>query len=205
MHRVRRVLISIMLASGVMNGCTSGPSAPEDSTYAQKLAVERAEKDQLLRDGPDSPLLPGTRDKILPLKYFPIDAKYAVPGVLRLDEQRTPLEIPTSTGQLRKMERVGILDFTFEGQQLSLAAFVEAGEQVTNLFVPFADMTTGAETYPAGRYLDLFPTATGFYTIDFNRAYNPYCAYNAKYDCPYPPQSNRLKVAIRAGERVPPA
>ena len=72
-----------------------------------------------------------------------------------------------------------------------------------SLFVPFADLTTGDETYPAGRYLDLDPTATGYYMIDFNRAYNPYCAYNSAYECPYPPSSNRLKIAVKAGEKLP--
>ena len=64
--------------------------------------------------------------------------------------------------------------------------------------------TSVSETYAAGRYLDLRPTATNLYTIDFNYAYNPYCAYNKSYECPYPPPSNRLKVAIRAGEKAPP-
>jgi uncharacterized protein (DUF1684 family) len=87
---------------------------------------------------------------------------------------------------------------------MSLGAFVEDGtRQIAQLFVPFADMTTGAETYSAGRYLDIHPTPTGLYTIDFNLAYNPYCAYNATYDCPFPPPSNRLKVPVRAGERAP--
>jgi uncharacterized protein (DUF1684 family) len=86
---------------------------------------------------------------------------------------------------------------------MSLAAFVPEGERIESLFVPFADLTTGKDTYAAGRYLDLHPTATGFYTIDFNLAYNPTCAYNAEYDCPYPPSSNRLKMEIRAGEKAP--
>jgi uncharacterized protein (DUF1684 family) len=102
------------------------------------------------------------------------------------------------------MQLVGTLQFSLLGQPQSLGAFVEDGtEQIENLFVPFADMTTGSETYPAGRYLDLRPTATGYYTIDFNRAYNPYCAYNASYECPFPPPSNRLKLTIRAGEKAP--
>jgi uncharacterized protein len=86
---------------------------------------------------------------------------------------------------------------------MTLGAFVENGEQIVNLFVPFADMTTGTDTYAAGRYLDLHPTSTGYYAIDFNRAYNPYCAYNSTYECPYPPPSNRLKLPIRAGEKTP--
>jgi uncharacterized protein len=68
--------------------------------------------------------------------------------------------------------------------------------------VPFTDLTSGTETYAAGRYLEITRTVTGIYTIDFNRAFQPYCSYNHKYDCPYPPPSNRLPVAVRAGERL---
>jgi hypothetical protein len=95
------------------------------------------------------------------------------------------------------------LEFTLNGQQLSLGALSPPGEPIRNLFVPFADLTTGEETYSAGRYLDIVPTSTGIYTIDFNYAYNPTCAYNASYECPYPPASNRLKVPILAGEKAP--
>ena len=66
----------------------------------------------------------------------------------------------------------------------------------------FTDLTSGAETYPGGRYIDIDPNRTGIYEIDFNRAYNPYCYYNPTYECPYPPAENRLKIPIRAGERM---
>jgi hypothetical protein len=102
------------------------------------------------------------------------------------------------------MQLVGVLEFTLQGETRSLGAFMPDGtQQITSLFVPFADQTTGSETYSAGRYLDIDPTTTGYYTIDFNRAYNPYCAYNATYECPFPPPTNRLKAAIRAGEKAP--
>jgi uncharacterized protein (DUF1684 family) len=114
-------------------------------------------------------------------------------------------DMPTSTGTMRKMQRVGQLQFTLQGKSMTLDAFVEDGtQQITSLFVPFADTTTGTETYGAGRYLDLKPTSTGFYVIDFNRAYNPTCAYNPSWECPYPPASNRLKIAVHAGEKAPP-
>ena len=70
------------------------------------------------------------------------------------------------------------------------------------LFVPFGDLTNGTETYPGGRYLDLDRTATGIYDLDFNRAYHPFCLFNPKYDCPVPPRENRLKLPVRAGERL---
>ena len=101
------------------------------------------------------------------------------------------------------MRRVGMLQFMLKGQSLRLTAFVEANESGTQpLFLPFTDLTTGTETYAAGRYLELEPTPTGIYTIDFNRAFNPFCHYNPAYDCPFPPAENRLQLPIRAGERV---
>jgi uncharacterized protein (DUF1684 family) len=111
--------------------------------------------------------------------------------------------MPTSTGEVRKEERVGVLQFVLKGQPLTLAAFREAGTDMTHLFVPFRDLTSGTETYQAGRYLNLERTATGLYNIDFNRAYNPYCYYSPKFDCPYPPPENRLTIPVRAGQRLP--
>jgi uncharacterized protein (DUF1684 family) len=70
------------------------------------------------------------------------------------------------------------------------------------LFVPFADLTSGEDTYKGGRYLDLDRTATGLYDLDFNLAYHPYCVFNPSYDCPVPPRENRLLVAIRVGEKL---
>ena len=194
-------------------GCTSGPSAPDEGSYIESISGERAIKDRQFQDTPDctpqtepncSPVPPDKRGALLPLRYFPVDPGSNVPAVLKLAENRPVFEMPTSTGTLRRMQLVGTLDFTLQGQPHSLGAFVENGTtEIVDLFVPFADVTTGTETYSAGRYLDISPTRTGFYTIDFNRAYNPYCAYNATYECPFPPPSNRLKVPVRAGEKIP--
>lgn len=143
------------------------------------------------------------RSEFLPLPYFAPDISYEVPAELKLSEERPVVKLPTSTGELRDMQVVGTLEFTLRGQKLSLGALSPAGEPIRSLFVPFADLTTGKETYQAGRYLDIEPTATGLYTIDFNYAYNPTCAYNKAYSCPFPPPSNRLKVEVRAGEKAP--
>ena len=201
-----RAWIAIVLTFVVSSlaGCSSGPGAPDDSSYLKTVEEARAEKNRFFTEDRESPVPVAKRGTILPLRYFPIDASYVVPAALKLADDRPVFEMPTSTGTLRKYELVGTVDFSFQGQPLSLGAFVEAGADVSTLFVPFADLTTGKETYSAGRYLDLHPTATGYYTIDFNSAYNPYCAYNASYECPFPPSSNRLKVAIRAGEMNPP-
>ena len=194
----------IALAVVLLAACSSGPSAPDDSEYLEQLAAARAFKDQQFKEAEDSPVPAGKRAALLPLRYFPIDQSYAVPAALRLADQRPVFEMPTSSGALRRMQLVGTIEFTLQGEARSLGAFVPEGtRRITSLFVPFADETTGGETYSAGRYLDIDPTTTGYYTIDFNRAYNPYCAYNASYECPFPPPANRLKAAIQAGEKAP--
>ena len=139
---------------------------------------------------------------LLPLAYYAIDEAFAVPAELEMSPDRSRLKIPTSTGKLRDYERIGTLRFSLQGQPMRLTAFSELGQPVSRLFVPFADITSGTETYAAGRYMELDPTATGIYVIDFNGAYHPFCYYNAEYDCPFPPSENRLKTPVRAGERL---
>lgn len=188
----------LCLAAGLA-GCTPGPGVED---YTTKIAEARAAKDEAFRSSSDSPIPAAKKATLLPLAYYPIDERYAVPAELELSQDRSRLQIPTSTGKLRDYERVGTLRFTLTGTATRLTAFSEVGQPVSRLFVPFADGTSGQETYAAGRYLELDPTATGIYVVDFNTAYHPFCYYNAEYDCPYPPAENRLPVAIRAGERL---
>jgi uncharacterized protein (DUF1684 family) len=196
---VRILAVLILLAS---TGCTSGPPAPDDGAYVEDLTQFRASREAALRDDPDA-IPAAKRSLLLPLRYYPPDPKYSVPAALRLSGDRPFVDVPTSTGTIRRMQLVGTLEFRLDGQPMSLGALAPAGQPIQSLFVPFTDLTSGSETYKAGRYLDLHPTATGVYMVDFNRAYNPTCAYNEAYECPYPPPSNRLKVAIHAGEKLP--
>jgi uncharacterized protein (DUF1684 family) len=181
--------------------CAQSP-ADEDARFLRDLQEFRAAKDAAFLDT-DSPVPPDKRQAFLPLAYYPPSTEYRAPAVLQISGDGTTVEMPTSTGQRRTMRVVGTLAFTLRGQPLSLGAFVDTtASDLSRLFVPFTDLTSGTETYPAGRYLDLDVTRTGIYVIDFNRAYNPYCYYNPAYDCPFPPRSNRLQVPVRAGEKV---
>ncbi|MBI2222436.1 MAG: DUF1684 domain-containing protein [Acidobacteria bacterium] len=177
-------------------------SAPPPS-YEESIARAREAKDAMFRESAESPIPPGKRASWPPLQYFPVDASYRVPAALKPPAGRAEaIVMPTSTGQQRQMRRAGTLEFSVHGQPLRLSAFSDIDSPVAQrLFVPFGDLTNGEETYPGGRYLDLDPTPTGLYEIDFNRAYSPYCAYNPQYDCPFPPPENRLKAHIRAGEK----
>lgn len=197
---MRRVIAALALAASTA-ACTPSP-ADEEAQFLRDLQAFRASKDQAFQQA-DSPIPADKRPTFLPLAYYPPSSAYRVPAVLRVSPDRVSIVMPTSTGQQRTMQHVGTLEFTVKGETLSLGAFVEAGSRDLNrLFVPFTDLTSGTETYPAGRYLDLDLTRTGIYLLDFNRAYNPYCYYNPTYDCPYPPRSNRLQTPVRAGEKV---
>jgi len=179
-------------------GCTSQPLP-----YPEQIAQWHAEKDRFMRESPQSPLPADKRAAFPGVAYFPTDPSYRTPASLQEIAGEPAIEMPTSTGQRRQMRRVGTLSFTLKGQPMTLSAFVEADENdMRHLFVPFGDLTNGTETYPGGRYLDLDRTATGIYDVDFNRAYHPFCYYNSSYDCPYPPAENRLKIPIRAGEKL---
>lgn len=199
-----RGTIAVLLAA-IATGCTSGAPPPEetDRDYVIRVESERSQKDEAFREQANQPVPPNKVGEFVPLKYFPPDPSYVVPAELRPSPERTIVDMPTSTGKVRKQERVGMLEFTLKGQSLTLGAYVEAGADLNRLFVPFSDMTSGTETYSAGRYLELDRTASGVYTIDFNKAYNPWCYYNANFDCPYPPRESRLPLPIRAGERLP--
>ena len=204
MSILRRLLAGV-LAATALAACNAGNPAPAENAadYVSALQAARAAKDEAFRRQPNQPVPPDKMDQFVPLKYFPPDPEYVVPASLKPARERTVVEMPTSTGKIRQQQRVGVLEFTLKGQPLTLGAFVEAGADVNRLFVPFSDMTSGTETYSAGRYLELDRTSTGLYNIDFNKAYNPFCYYTAEFDCPYPPKESRLPLPIRAGERLP--
>jgi hypothetical protein len=140
-------------------------------------------------------------------KWYPLDAKWRVPAKLDRDAPGTGqhVQLQTSIGDLREMSVYGTLVFEVGGQEERLTAYqlVPPHPDWDELFVPFKDATTGKETYGAGRYLDIPRHDGDEYTLDFNKAYNPSCAYSPRYNCPYPPPQNRLAVAVEAGEKSP--
>lgn len=194
-----RVVAGLLLC---VAGCSTQPATPD---YATALTEDRRAKDEMFQRATDSPVPAAQRGTFLPLGYYPIDERYRAPAALApANPADAPvIEMPTSTGQRRQMQRAGVLQFSMLGEPRELAAFVSADDPGRQrLFVPFRDLTNGAETYEAGRYLDLERTPTGLYDLDFNRAYQPYCYFDPTYDCPIPPRENRIELPIRAGERM---
>jgi len=195
----RRRLFGWTLLVLALPGCSGrAPSQLNDPIVQQRLARDTAFKTE-----EDSPIPPAERPGFQGLAYYPIDP--ALRFSVRLERYQSPQQVRlgTNTGEIRSALRYGSFDFTVGTQACRLEVYkLEDGpDHGASLFVPFRDATSGKETYGAGRYIDLKENTSGVYTLDFNRAYNPSCAYNSDYSCPVPPAVNTLKVPIRAGEK----
>ena len=157
----------------------------------------RRMKDEFFARGGDSPLTDSQRKTFTGLKYFDPAPAHRFEAVLERPQSSEYEDIQTSDGQIQHLPRAGTLRFDLGGKAVGLAAYDQGHE----LFIPFRDTTSGDETYGAGRYVEAHPLDHDRYEIDFNTAYNPYCAYNEDWSCPLPPRENWLDVPIRAGER----
>jgi uncharacterized protein (DUF1684 family) len=178
--------------------------ASEDDVARRQLEAFRRQKDKFFAESSDSPLLAEDREHFEGLNYYPVDLDYRVLANLVREPNPGIFRVQTTTGDHKEYTRIGRLEFDLEGQTLRLTAFLPPSDEPLHgnrLFVPFRDKTSGKETYGAGRYLDLNKRASDEYVLDFNRAYNPYCAYSPYYSCPLPPGENNLPVEIRAGEK----
>jgi uncharacterized protein len=180
-------------------------SKSSDPEYAKRIEIERREKDHFFKEHPQSPIPWALRERFTGLAYFPPDPKYRLKVKLHRYPKPERVVMATSKGVPRDMLKWGDFEFTIDGQTRRLQAYKSIptpGEyQEESLFVPFRDATSGKESYPAARYLDLPLSPTDEYLLDFNLAYNPYCAYSDDYVCPFPPPENWLDIRIEAGEK----
>ena len=158
----------------------------------------RAEKDDFFASHPQSPLTSLQIRTFTGLRYFEENLALRLEVTVTLFPEREEIEIQTSTGDARVYVRFARFKFAVDGQEAELTIY----ETEHGYFLPFVDSLAGTETYPAGRYLDPELLPDGRFLVDFNLAYNPYCAYNDVWSCPLTPFENRLKVPVRAGEKI---
>jgi uncharacterized protein (DUF1684 family) len=163
-----------------------------------ELEEFRKEKDAFYGSHPQSPLTREQKKNFKGLNYFPENE--ALRLEVKVDEfpVKEEFEMQTSTGDVQRYVRFGKFRFTVDGNEAELTIY----QSQHGFFLPFVDSLAGTETYPAGRYLDPEPLPGGRFFVDFNNAYNPYSAYNELWSCPITPAENRLKVAVRAGEKL---
>ncbi|HET7010482.1 MAG TPA: DUF1684 domain-containing protein [Anaerolineales bacterium] len=158
----------------------------------------RAAKNEFFRVSPHSPLTPQQQRQFPGLNYFPESEGLRLQLPIERFPEPTTIRMQTTTGDVQSYERYGQVRFSVDGQEVTLTVY----RNDNGYFLPFVDSLAGGETYGAGRYLEPEELPDGRLLIDFNLAYNPYCAYNADWSCPITPAENRLKVPIRAGEKV---
>ena len=168
------------------------------------IEEERKQKNDFFKWSIQSPIPWEEKEHFKGLDYYPPDIKYRFELELFEHSQKSILEIEDTKGNIRKFIRWGEFRFGIDGVDCKLQAY-KSDEQDERLFIPFRDLTSGKETYGAGRYLDLEAdkdlTEEGKWILDFNKAYNPWCAYSKDYACPLTPPENWLKVPIYAGEK----
>jgi len=171
--------------------------------YEDEIKRERQAKDDYMRSSDESPFGEEKKD-CKGLNYFPFDFNYRINAKLISIENKKVVVLPTSDNVEKKYLEYAMAEFELNSEpcKLIILEIMEEGPYRGTLFLAFADATSANETYGAGRYLDVkkVPGASSI-MLDFNQAYNPYCAYSEKFSCPFPPKENVLKVAVRAGER----
>ena len=204
MNRCFPILLLVLLLSRA----TAAQTLPDSLAHRQLVQGFQQDLNKEFADPQESPLTTAERQVFTTLPFYPTRFRYLVQAQLVRDSTSQPFAMATSTTRRPLYRKYGELRFVLNGQPLHLSVYQSADllqrpGLEDYLFVPFTDLTNGHGSYGGGRYLDLRmpPKGTTTMTLDFNRAYNPSCAYNHGYSCPVPPAENRLAVAIPVGVR----
>ena len=197
MKKVFYIIIPLFIA--ILIYTMSGSESNSD--YTQEAQRIREEKIQYLSTSEQSPFQQFNKTFTKP-EYYPIDQKYRLNAILERVSKREIISLNTSNGKEERYLKFAYAKFKMEGNEYKILILKPAGfGSLNTYFTAFSDTTSGNETYGGGRYLDLDIGKSDRITIDFNQAYNPYCAYVSEYSCPLPPTENILSLAIRAGEK----
>lgn len=157
------------------------------------------------KDASKSPLTKKGLKEFKGLNFFPIDDRYTVNAKVELLSDGSVFDFPTTTDRVAMYRKYGVLSFSIDGKDFELSIYQDINpkpEYANHLFLPFLDNTNGKTSYKGGRFIDVYTTdiqPNGTVTIDFNKAYNPYCAYSDRYSCPITPRENSLDTEIKAG------
>jgi len=197
---MKRILFQYFFFIIIFSGCSQEKTDPiidGIQTFQNKLNLEYA-------DVKTSPLTKKDAISFSSLDFYPIDKKYFVKAKFKRTPNEKPFDMLTTTSRLSKYVKYGEAIFTLDNKKYKLDIYQSLSlrdkpEYKDYLFLPFTDETSGKESYAGGRYIDLTIPKSDTIIIDFNKAYNPYCAYNHKYSCPIPPKGNHLNILIKAG------
>ena len=186
------------LALFIFVGCQSQKQPIKSKSEFQK------QQNSFFKDASKSPLKPKDLKAFEGLDFFPIDSTFVVEAQLKRTPNTPFFDMKTTTKRVTKERVFGVLSFTINNKSYKLNVYQSAPNPDSDaesdyLFLPFLDATNGTETYGGGRYIDLTIPEGNQITVDFNKSYNPYCAYNEKYSCPIVPIENYLSLKMNAG------
>jgi len=194
---MKRYILALLLLAG-LDGLAQDHKT-QITQYREKYMAD------FLTDG-HSPL---KKDDLQYLRFYDADSTYRVTATVELLSNQSTFVMPVFSGTGREYVKYALLKFALQGKPMELTiykslALASLPQYQDYLFLPFTDETNGTETYGGGRYMDmrLGEIKNGMMVIDFNKAYNPYCAFAAGYSCPKPPNENALQVPIKAGEKI---
>ncbi|TWO32643.1 DUF1684 domain-containing protein [Seonamhaeicola sediminis] len=193
--------LTLILLLVITMSCAQGKRPIQGKTEFQR------DMNAQFKDATESPLTEKDRKHFIGLDFFEIDSSYVVKANFKRTPNEKPFKMKTTTNRLPEYVKYGELNFTLKGKNLKLNIY--QNQDLINkegyedyLFLPFLDETNGEESYGGGRYIDARIPEGDTMVINFNEAYNPYCAYNAKYSCPVVPRENYLRVRIEAGVKI---
>jgi len=193
--------IAILVISLCLFSCNSGKQPVKGDTPFQK------ELNAQYKDASRSPLKESDRKEFEGLEFFKYDSTFVVEAIFTRTDNELPFKMKTTTDRLPEYVKYGVLQFSLNNDMFQLSIYqnqdkIKEDPNYDSLFLPFTDETNGMESYGGGRYIDLSIPKGNKLIIDFNSAYNPYCAYNDKYSCPIVPRENYLKTRIEAGVKT---
>jgi uncharacterized protein (DUF1684 family) len=205
---IRKLLFVFLVLAGIPFSVIQAQTVGEfnHSKYVSEIKSDRLAKDKEMLTDEHSPIASDEKAGFTKLNYFRPKVSFRKSAKVERFDQATHFLMKTTTDRLPEYSLYGKITFRHKGKKFSLNIYqnielVKKPGYEKHLFIPFNDKTNGNETYGGGRFLDITETGSDTLVIDFNKGYNPYCAYNHKYSCPIPPESNSLKIKIKAGEK----
>lgn len=193
------ILASLVVISAIVYMFTAAET-PE--VYLEKIETERERQFKYIRFNAESPLTEEQKRGLQSLKFFAVDPSYRVKARLFPIEIKKVRVVPLTDGSTERYLEHSWAEFELGGRTNKVLLLQSLNESdMRNFFLAFADQTSGKDTYGGGRYLNVRQDGKNSITIDFNLAFNPYCAYNPDYACPLPPRENSLEIAIPVGEK----
>ena len=205
MNILLKCFLLLIMAALSFQSCSTNKQLSNSSDHVAEVLAHREKTEMGLTIGDRAPL---TDSKLKYLRYFDIDDKYKIIAKVKLSKGEEPFELPTYSGITKTFIKYATLTFELQNQRKQLSVYrnlevIRMPQYKNALFLPFKDETSGDITYGGGRYINLstLDIDEGLVELDFNKCYNPWCAYSDGYNCPIPPIENNLDIVILAGEK----